>query len=29
MGADAGGGCTPVAPVRVEGGRVFLGVSGL
>ena len=25
MGADKGKGCTPVVPLRVEGGRIFLG----
>ena len=24
MGADKGKGCTPVIPLRVEGGRIFL-----
>jgi nitrite reductase (NADH) small subunit len=24
MGADKGKGCTPVVPLRVEGGRIFL-----
>jgi nitrite reductase (NADH) small subunit len=27
MGADRGKGCAPVAPVRVEDGRVLLGVA--
>jgi nitrite reductase (NADH) small subunit len=27
-GADAGKGCAPSVPVRVEGGRVFLGRLG-
>ena len=27
-GADAGKGCTPVVPVMVEGGRLFIPASG-
>lgn len=26
-GADAGQGCTPVAPVRVQGGRIFIALD--
>lgn len=27
LGADRGKGCAPVAPVKVEGGRILLGVA--
>ena len=25
LGADAGRGCAPVVPLRIEGGRIYLG----
>ena len=28
MGADAGGGCTPIVPARLENGRVFISIGG-
>lgn len=27
MGADAGKGCTPTVPVRIDGERIFLGLK--
>lgn len=28
LGADAGKGCTPTVPLKVENGRMFLGLKG-